>query len=217
MTNYETEEEQLAALKDWWKQNGTAILVGISIGLAILFGWKAWQNHQKRITAEASIQYTLVLEALQDNNFPQVVSTANLVIDNYAKSPYAALSSLAKAKAQVALEELDNATTSAEQAVSLAKTDDIKSVSQLRLAQLHLNKGSYDAGLDVLGAIKTAQFVPQADVIKGDIYLAKGDKDAAISAYKNALDAKGAELTERLRVIARLKYENLAGKYEPSS
>lgn len=214
MNHYETEEEQIAAIKSWWKENGTACLVGAAIGLAILFGWQAWKDHQKRIIAEASIQYTLVLEHLQENRFEEVVSTANLLIEDYAKSSYAALSSLAKAKAQTVLSDTDMALDSLKQAVSIARSDDIKAIARLRLAQLYLSKNNHTESLVELDAIKLAEFIPQADLIKGDVYLAKGDKDAAIKAYKNALDA---ELTAQLRVIAKLKYENLAGQYEPSN
>lgn len=213
MSNYKTEEEQLAELKEWWKQNATAILVGISIGLAALFGWKAWQNYQKRVIAESSVQYTQVLEHLQEKRYAEVVSTADLLIKDYARSPYAALSSLAKAKAQVSLEQLDAAVESAQQAASIARSKDIQAIAQLRLAQLYIGKSDYAAGLAVLETIEVDEFISQADALKGDIYLAQGDKTAAISAYKNALDA---ELTPQLRVITKLKYENLAGRYEAS-
>lgn len=215
MSKYETEEEQVAALKEWWKQNGTAILVGVSIGLAILFGWKAWQDHQQRKIAEASVQYTLVLEHLQEERYDEVASNADLLIKDYGKYPYAALSSLAKAKALYAQSKLDEAISSAETATELARTADVESIANIRLAQLYLEKGDYATGLASLDKISEDSFIPQADVLKGDIHLAKGDKDAAISAYKKALDA---ELSAQLRVIAKLKYESLAGRYEqPSS
>ena len=212
MSNYQTEEEQVAALKEWWKENGTAILVGVSLGLALLFGWQAWQKHKKTVIAQSSSQYTTVLEHLQAERFAEVVANADLLIDDYKSSPYAALSSLAKVKAQLELNELDKAISSAEQAVELAKTDDIKAIAHIRLAQLYLDKEDHAAALAILDNVQRAEFVPQANVVRGDIQLASGDTTAAIAAYKEALDA---ELNPQLRVIATLKYENLAGKYEP--
>src|SRR5512135_990660 len=43
------EQEQVEALKAWWKANGTQTLIAIAlaaaVGLAVL-GWKAWHNKQ---------------------------------------------------------------------------------------------------------------------------------------------------------------------------
>ena len=46
MAELRTEEEQVQAIKDWWKNNGSSLLIGIGAALAIVFGWQAWQNHQ---------------------------------------------------------------------------------------------------------------------------------------------------------------------------
>ena len=46
MAELRTEEEQIEAIKRWWKKNGSSLLLGIALALAIVFGWQAWQNHQ---------------------------------------------------------------------------------------------------------------------------------------------------------------------------
>ena len=37
---YETEEQQVDAIKKWWSENGTALIVVAVIGLAGLWGWR---------------------------------------------------------------------------------------------------------------------------------------------------------------------------------
>jgi predicted negative regulator of RcsB-dependent stress response len=37
----QTEEEQLAAIKDWWQRNGKPLLTGGVLALAGVFGWQA--------------------------------------------------------------------------------------------------------------------------------------------------------------------------------
>ncbi len=40
MEIYNNEEQQVEAIKRFWKQNGTSILAGIAIGLAGLYGFR---------------------------------------------------------------------------------------------------------------------------------------------------------------------------------
>jgi predicted negative regulator of RcsB-dependent stress response len=37
---YETEEQQVDAIKKWWHENGTMLIVGAVVGLAGLWGWR---------------------------------------------------------------------------------------------------------------------------------------------------------------------------------
>ena len=54
----ETEEQQIAALKKWWSENGSSIIVGIVLGLAGLFGIKAWMGYQDSLSERASTIYS---------------------------------------------------------------------------------------------------------------------------------------------------------------
>ncbi|MEW8396328.1 MAG: tetratricopeptide repeat protein, partial [Candidatus Thiodiazotropha sp.] len=40
MSEYQTEEEQVEAIKRWWKENGTSVIAGLVIGLGGIFGWQ---------------------------------------------------------------------------------------------------------------------------------------------------------------------------------
>ena len=42
MAELRTEEEQLEAIKRWWKENGTSLIAGVAIAAAGVFGWNAW-------------------------------------------------------------------------------------------------------------------------------------------------------------------------------
>ena len=41
MAEMRTEEETVQAIKDWWKKNGSSLLIGVGAALAIVFGWQA--------------------------------------------------------------------------------------------------------------------------------------------------------------------------------
>ena len=41
-----TDDEQLAAFKDWWQRNGKPLVTGGLLALVIVFGWQAFQKYQ---------------------------------------------------------------------------------------------------------------------------------------------------------------------------
>src|SRR5690554_8142037 len=92
MAELRTEEEQVQAIKDWWKSNGSSLLIGIGAGLAIVFGWQGWQSHQAQERAEAANQCATLLNAFSTNdessNGP-VAFVAESLRDAHGSSAYA--------------------------------------------------------------------------------------------------------------------------------
>ncbi len=68
MEIYDTEEEQVEALKRWWKENSTSTIVGLVMGIVIILGWNYWQDHKKEQAAQASLTYAQLLKALDDDS-----------------------------------------------------------------------------------------------------------------------------------------------------
>ena len=57
MEIYTTEEEQVEALKKWWRENGKAVIAGFIIGFGAIFGWREWQAHVTEEAQKASRQF----------------------------------------------------------------------------------------------------------------------------------------------------------------
>ena len=51
-------DEQLEALKDWWRKNATAVVLGTLVALGGVGGWKFWQSHQISQAETASQLYS---------------------------------------------------------------------------------------------------------------------------------------------------------------
>ncbi|MGL5038363.1 MAG: YfgM family protein, partial [Aeromonas sp.] len=64
MEVYTTEEQQVEVIKDWWKENGTAIIAGTVIGLVGLFGWRYYNQHQQESMEVASRAYGEIIAPL---------------------------------------------------------------------------------------------------------------------------------------------------------
>ena len=110
MADYETEEQQVEALKRWWADNGRAVLFGIGLGLVLIFGWRAWQGHQVSVAQEASSAYTKVMESLEnDDNGEAFLSQVQAIKSDHGGTSYAAMASLAEARYHVEQNNLDGA------------------------------------------------------------------------------------------------------------
>jgi predicted negative regulator of RcsB-dependent stress response len=57
-----TDEEQVEALKNWWKDNGTSLLAGVVVVLAVMFGFRKWQDSQSVTMGEASDLYQQIAD-----------------------------------------------------------------------------------------------------------------------------------------------------------
>jgi predicted negative regulator of RcsB-dependent stress response len=73
---YETEEEQLDAVKRWWKENGQSTIIGLVLGVAVILGWNYWQSHKKAQSEQASAIYSQLIQAIElsayRNNIPRL-------------------------------------------------------------------------------------------------------------------------------------------------
>ena len=64
MDSFRSEDEQIQALKTWWKENGMSTLLTVCVALAVVFGWRGWQNQQQANVDAAAFAYQNMLEAV---------------------------------------------------------------------------------------------------------------------------------------------------------
>jgi predicted negative regulator of RcsB-dependent stress response len=185
---YTTEEEQVEALKKWWKENGTSIIFGIVIGLAAVFGWRGWQEHKSAQAQAASELFQDVLTALRTDSPDKAESPAQEIVKTYGSTGYAVPSQLVLAKLAVKDNKLDEAAAHLEQALAQSDSPSLSMVIRLRLARVQSAKGDYDAALATLKVKDPGAFGPAYDELKGDILANQGHAQDAYAAYQQALE-----------------------------
>ncbi|KPP97723.1 tetratricopeptide repeat protein [Marinobacter sp. HL-58] len=190
MAEIRTEEETVQAIKDWWKKNGSSLLIGIAAALAIVFGWQAWQNHQTQQRTEAASQFADLINAYSDesdeNRAETVAYIAETLRDEYSDSAFAIYGMLMLARQQImdqddagaAIESLTWARDKADESGPLAL------VIRNRLARAQFAAEQYDEALSTLESVDDAgSFSAVFTELKGDILLAQGDREGARDAY----------------------------------
>ena len=206
MSEYETEEQQVEALKKWWKENGTSLIVGLFVGVSALFGWRYYTGQQNVHAVQASDLYMQVMQsaALQRVD-DKTIDINNQLINEYSDTPYAALSSLALAKFEYEKDNVDVAVAQLELAVKHASDDLIKQISSLRLVRLYIEQEKYTEAQTLLNKPHDAAYDAQFEELKGDLYNAKGDVEQARLAYDKAINLQGLAASKWLK----LKRQNL--------
>ncbi|BCX89484.1 hypothetical protein MIN45_P1857 [Methylomarinovum tepidoasis] len=183
------EEAQVEQLKRWWKENGTSIIAGVILGLVAIFGWNAWQKHQRTQAEQASNLYQQMLDAVAEGQDDLTFGLAQRLTGEFASTAYADFARLLTARAAVDKGELPKAQAALESLLQETGDDNFRHLARLRLARVHLGAGKPQAALDVLTTADIGdpgRFAGQYEELKGDALAALGKpKDAAL-AYRKA-------------------------------
>ena len=57
MDPYLSEQEQIEAIKSWWRRHGSTLLITLALLLAAYWGWQLWQKQQADSQARAAALY----------------------------------------------------------------------------------------------------------------------------------------------------------------
>ncbi|WP_136247995.1 YfgM family protein [Halomonas borealis] len=212
MAEMRTEEEQLEAIKRWWKENGTSLIAGAAIAAAGVFGWHTWQDYQagQAEAASASYQQLLTLSSqdeLDDGARQQVESLTSRIVEDHGDSLYADLARLMDARVAVGAGDIDAAASTLQALVAEGERPYLQGVARLRLARLQLAGEDAEAALATLdGDIPEPLNAQRADV-RGDAHLALGDREAAREAWQQALSLS--EASDQSLYGVQLKLDDL--------
>lgn len=185
-----TEGEQWERVKQWMRQNGAWIGVGVVLGILGLYGWNLWQERQDRLAREASSRFEEILATLGRGDTTRAFTQIDQLRAEYSNTPYATQADLIGARAHADAGEYDKAAESLDRVVKNSKDRELTMVATTRLARIRLQQDRPDDALTLLDVSKAGGFVGRYQEIRGDALLAKGDRNGALAAYKAARDAR---------------------------
>ena len=186
----DTEEEQVAALKDWWKGNGTSVISGIVMAIIAVGGWSLWHSYQQDKMNRASSLYEQIIKAEAASQIESVDEIANKLNTNYNSTAYASYALLFAAKAKVEQQDLVAAKEQLQLAVATSNDAEITHVARTRLIRVLLALQEYEQGLGLIADVDQSSlggFGAIYDELKGDLYVAMGRVGEARTAYLAAL------------------------------
>lgn len=185
MSSY-TEQEELEKLKEWWKNYGGALVVGVVLGLALLFGNKYWTQYREEQRAAASNLYAQMLQQAQESKTDAARDSGAKLLEEYVRTPYAGMAALMLARLSIEANDATAAREHLEWAIANATDDAVRHTARLRLGRLHIADGQYEAAL-ALVQNDAPGFEADYLELKGDAYVGMKQHDEARAAYSDAL------------------------------
>jgi len=187
---YETEEEQVAAIKRWWKENAVSTIVGIVVGVVVIVGWDFWGTHNRDKANQASALYDQLQISSSKKNNESVAAISKKLDIEHADSAYASYSALLLAKTKVQENDLEAAKSILEKQMNTANSSEIKNIARLRLVKLLYATDENEKGLKLIAEadqVTAKGFSASYDELKGDLYVALDRLGEARTAYESAL------------------------------
>lgn len=206
MEVYSNENEQVDALKNFFAQNGKALVVGVVLGVGALLGWRYWSNHQDSGARQVSASYQQVTSALDASKPASLDAVAKFASEN--SNTYGALASLDLAKRYIDNNQLDKAAAQLQNGLKNTKDANLQAVLNLRLARIQLQQKQPDAVLKTLESVKGDGWAAIVADVRGEALLSKGDTQGARDAWTKGI---ASDASSSLKEMLQMKVNNLPG------
>ncbi|MEZ8185076.1 tetratricopeptide repeat protein [Shewanella sp. 5S214] len=203
MEIYSTEEQQVDAIKQFWKDYGTSIVVGAVVGLGGLYGWNTYSDMKVAAAEKASESFQSIVT--QSANPAALLVQAESFTSEHDQQGYQALLELMVAKSAVEAGDLAKAEASFTKVIAAEPGSGLGMVAMIRLARIQAEQNNLGMALATLEQVTDKAFASQREELKGDFLVRQGDLDKAKLAYQAAVDNGGAIASPALT----MKLDNL--------
>lgn len=188
MDAYTHEKEQIDQIKAWWKENWIFIVSGVVIAIGGVSGWRSWEAYQLERAESASERYEELLVQVAAADSQKVDSVYAELKSEFGDTTQAVLAALKLADLRVTENDLQGAAAELRWAADNAGDRELGLLARLRLARVLLADGKYDQALAIAQDVrKPGKLQAAFDEIRGDVQYLQGNRDAARSAYEDAL------------------------------
>jgi len=211
MTTYETEEQQIQAIKDWWKKNGSKVTTGLLVVMAIAAGSLYWTKHQQQMLESAAAEYAQMRDELSQGTYTSVDTRGKYIQENFPDSPYAMEAGFLLARSAVLQEKLPDTETALRWVMEHSKLPEFQVIARIRLARILVEEGRPEQGLGLLSGATSEPMNVSITVTRGDVLSSMGRSGEALEAYESAL-AQFPETLDKSTLL--MKIDNLKGMTE---
>ena len=205
------EQEQLASLKAWWKDNGGMVLAVVAAAAIAIGGWQTWRNWQGGQVQQAAALYDALIKAVQAGDAKALGDAGGTLVESFPGTYYASMGALASARFHFERNDLKNARAQLKWVVDRSPSEELRDLARLRLAAVMLDDKAFDEALALLEAKHSAAIAAQYAALKGDLLLAKGQPAEAKAAYRLAIEKSDERSAAAFRASVQLRLDALGG------
>jgi predicted negative regulator of RcsB-dependent stress response len=209
------EQEQLDAIKSFWKQYGNLITWTLVLALGAFAAWNGWNWYQRDQGVKAGAMFDELDRSVQAGD---VDRSAKIFADLQARYPAAkwtAQGGLMLARLQIDKGQGDAATAVLRWLGEKSDDEGLRALAALRLAGLELDAKRWDEALKALEAANVKGFEALTADRRGDVLLAQGKPQQAADAF--LLAWKGLPETVEYRRVVEAKLNALGVAPAPAA
>jgi len=193
--------EQAERVKQWLRDNGSGIVIGLLLAFGGIFGFRYWQQYQMQEKLDAAAYYNIIQQQL-----PQITAaedgdeSAKVAVEQaaaklkqaYADNLYASLSSMQLADQHLQQGELESAVAEFDFVINTALPGYITNIAKLRKARVLIDLEQADAALQLLDTVAEPQhYAALMARVRGEAFLAKGQTEQALTAFNQVENELG--------------------------
>ncbi len=199
------EQEQLDALKSFWKTYGNLITWVLILALGGFAAWNGWNWYQRDQGQKAGAMFDELERAAQAGDADKAGRVAGDLQQRFPGTAFAQHGALAAARVQFDKGQVDAAKASLAWVAEKGAEEEVRIVARLRLAALLMDARQYEEALKQLdGAKGSPEFEPLVADRRGDILVAQGKTEEAKAAYLVAWKGMNDRTSYRTLVDAKL-------------
>jgi predicted negative regulator of RcsB-dependent stress response len=188
MEAFETEDQQVEAIKKWWRENYKLVIIIVIGAVAGILGSQYYQENKILNAEAASDNFNAVLSAVDNKQSEIVADRTALLQKDFKSSPYSAQATLLLAKNLAEAGSYDQAI---EKLLWVENNSDDKSLQQIALiqrAQLIASSGKEEEALSLLQNNKEAgSFTAVSLETQGDLLVSLDRQTEAKKIYDEAM------------------------------
>jgi predicted negative regulator of RcsB-dependent stress response len=204
------EQEQIDALKAWWKENRRVVILTVTVFVVAMAGVQAWRYYQQSQAQQAAELYGALQQLVPENNAKKIREAAATLIDKFSSTAYAPRAALIAAKVNYQAGDAQSAKAQLQWVIDHAAEDELQDIARLRLAGMLLDEKNYTQALRLLEAKHSLAYDAFYLDLKGDVLLAQGKPAEARGAYQAAFDK--IDKKSNYRDLIQIKLDALGGK-----
>lgn len=199
MEVYDSEEQQIEAIKEWWSAYGKFVIILVVVVIAGLLGWHYYDQSTTASRETSSHSYSEVVDKLQSDGIKAQKEVQDFINTSSEKS-YAVLAAMELAKVQIDAGKLDDGLKQLNWAVANTKDKALTALLNYRIARIETEQGKYDAAKKSLDQVTSEHWTGRVDELRGDIALRQGNKEEAYRQYSQAQQAADASRMLQLKI-----------------
>lgn len=201
------EQEQLDALKQFWKQYGGMIIAAVVAAVVTVAAVQGWRYYQRATAEDASALFMKLEEASRKNDVGEVRKLGGEIVDKYGSTAYGPMAALIMARINYESGDPAAAAGQLQWVIDNADDQETAAFARLRLAGLRLDEKKYDEALKLLDTKHGEALVPLFADLRGDVLVAQGKVAEARAAYQQAIEKS--EPGSNYRNVVQIKLDAL--------